>query len=586
MTLRQILNVLWKRAWMVALVAAVAAAAAAGYLAVRDVTYTSEGSLRLNTLVTDATSTGEIGGVVVDLEVETVTSPDVLDAAATALGEPSGDVLAGAVSASLDDTASTGRLYITAQGLSPEISQERAAAVMTAYSAYVVTQVDTALSTLTQRHQAAIEQAQELQRQVTANPENLIASTNLTLALSRMSMTQSAIDELTAAADPTSVVREPAPGVTTDPSVLTTLLLAIATGLVLGMGVVLIRDQFDNRLRSIDEVERLTQVPGLGELGWDRSVRRLDPPLPVAGRQRTDLSEGLRSLRASIQVLVPREQSVVVITSVEPGDGKSFVSANLALAWARAGKKVIVVGGDLRRPDLGRYFTDAADGEGLAELLDDRGEAGDLTAMDVAARLNATDYPGLQVLPSGAEPIDPADLLAGPRLARVVGHLRELADVVVIDSPPAMGLADAALLTAQSDGAVVIASVRRTDRTLLTEAVDGLEATGGEVLGVVVNRGTRKLPKTYAVYYLQRGASRGRNAPDDVPDEPNADTDRAPDEPDDVDTDTDVDVDTDTDRDPDGDVLVPEPEPDRIREVTVAKASGRRALGVRRQETA
>ncbi len=539
---------------MVALVAAIAVVAAAGYLAVRDVTYVSEGSLRLNTLVTDATDTGEIGGVVVDLEIETVTSPDVLDAAAAELGEPSGDALVGAVSASLDDTASTGRLYITAQGLSPVISQERAAAVMTAYTAYVNAQVETALSTLTQRHQTAIEQAQELQRQVSTNPENLIASTNLTLALSRMSMTQAAIDELTAAADPTSVVREPAPGVTTDPSMLTTLLLAFATGIVLGIGVVLIRDQFDNRLRSIDEIEHLTNVPGLGELGWDRSVRRLDPPLPVAGRQRTDLSEGLRSLRASIQVLVPREQSLVVVTSVEPGDGKSFVSANLALAWARAGKKVIVVGGDLRRPDLGRYFTDAADGEGLAELLDERSVGGDLAVDDVAARLNATVYPGLQVLPSGAEPLDPADLLAGPRLAQVIAHVRDLADVVVIDSPPAMGLADAALLTAQSDGAVVIASVHRTDRTLLTEAVDGLETTGGEVLGIVVNRGTRKLPKTYAVYYLQRGASRRRNAPD----EPN------------------------TDRETDDEALVAEPESDRIREATVVTASER----VRRQETA
>lgn len=514
MTFRQIVSVLWQRAWVIALVGVIALGAATGYLIVRDVTYTSSGVLRLNPIITEATSSGEIGGVVVDLETATVTSPDVLDAAAGDLGEPSGDALLGSISASLDDSTRNGRLSVTADGLSADASRDRVAAVMDAWIAYVDEQVDIAMTTLLERHQAAVGEAHRLQGQVNADPADVIASTNLTLALSRMSTAQAAIDELTAAAAPAAVVREPQPGTSTDPSTMTTLLIALTLGLVVGVAAVLIRDQFDNRLRGIEEVEKLTGAVGLGEIVWDPSVRRLDPPLPVAHRQRTDLSEGLRSLRTSIQVLVPRTRAVIVVTSVEPGDGKSFVSANLALAWARAGKEVVLVGGDLRRPDLGRYFGDAVDGKGLAELL----HRDHFTDEDVQNGLKPSGFERLRILPSGDEIGDPADGLAGPALERVMDCLRATADVVIIDSPPAMGLADAALLTAASDGAVVIASVRRTDRGLLTDAVALLEAAGGSVLGVVVNRSRRKLPKGYSAYYLASrtgvqpatGAQRGR----------------------------------------------------------------------------
>ncbi|MGX1703285.1 polysaccharide biosynthesis tyrosine autokinase [Microbacterium sp. NPDC055357] len=524
MTLRQVLDVLWKRIWVILAITAVAGIVAVGYLQVRDVTYETSGTVRLNAVVTETAVSGEIGGMTVDLDPETITAPVILDAAAAITGDARG-ALAGQIEARLDDSSRTGRLTVTASGPSPESAQARANAVIEAYVAYVDEQMTEVQTTLREQHTEAIQQATELQREVFRNPENAIAQSNLASALNRMSMLQTQLDAIAASGPTMTVLREPAPGESTVPGQLIVFGLALLTGAIVGIGVVLIRDQFDNRLRGSDEVEGIAGTVSLGELRWDRSVKRLDPPLPVASSQRTDLSEGLRTVRSTVQVLIPPRHAVVVVTSVEPGDGKSFISSNLALAWARAGKSVILVGGDLRRPDLARYFGDAADGEGVAELLQNQEDGTPVSSEEIEARLNVTTYRRLRILPAGAEPRDPADLLAGAAYESLVDELRLLADIVIIDSPPAIGLADASLLSMYTDGAIVVASVMRTDRTLLADTVAGLRANGVEILGVVANRGRRKLPKTYAAYYMRSDKSGRRRTAQVTPDSQPLDTD-------------------------------------------------------------
>jgi capsular exopolysaccharide synthesis family protein len=476
---------------------------AAVYLQVRTETFMSTGVIRLNDVASQGAVTGEVGGVSVDVSPEAVTSPVVLDAAAAQLGEDPA-ALAGAVGATVDDSTSLARIHISAIGATPAQAQQRAVAVLDAYGAHVDEQVALALTTLQERQAEAIQTARDLQREVAENPGDAIAATNLATALSQMTTINLAIEDVNDAGAATAVVTEPGSGGSTVPSMLIVLLLALATGLIVGIAAALIRDQFDNRLRGEDEIEAISTARSLGELSWDRGVSGMDPPLPVAHNERTDLSERLRTLRSTLQVFLPRREAVAVITSVEPGDGKSFVSANLAMAWARAGKTVIIVGGDLRRPDLGRYFGESADGDGLADILHEHEVGETLSREDVESRLNATRYRRLRVLPAGAEPPDPADLLARPVLGEVIAHLRKLADVVIIDSPPAIGMADAALLALQSDGAVVISSVRKTDRVLLSDTVAALRAAGAEVIGVVANRSRRKLPKTYSSYYVSQ----------------------------------------------------------------------------------
>ncbi|TQM24313.1 capsular exopolysaccharide synthesis family protein [Microbacterium kyungheense] len=492
---------LWKRWWIIVAVTMIALLTAFAYLQIRTVTYQSQAVIRLSDVVSEGAVTGKVGGVAVDVGLEAAASSAVMDPAAEQTGDDP-DTLRAAVSGQVDDSSALARVMITATGSTPSESQARAAALASSYSAYVDAQMASALTTLQQRQTEAIQTAQTLQQTVKDNPGDSIAATNLATALSKMTSINLAIESVNDAGAATAVVANPLPGESTVPSTVIVLLLALATGLIVGIAAALIRDQFDNRLRGEDEIEAIADTRSLGELNWDRGVSSMKPPLPVSRNERTDLSERLRTLRSTLQVFLPPREAVVVITSVEPGDGKSFVSANLAMAWARAGKSVILVGGDLRRPDLGRYFDDAADGEGLSDILQEHEVGEPLEPRAVDARLNTTRYRRLRLLPAGAEPPDPADLLAHPVLRDVVMHLRGLADIVIIDSPPAMGMADAALLALQSDGAVVISSIRRTDRVMLADAVAALRAAGAEVIGVVANRGRRKLPKTYSAYYV------------------------------------------------------------------------------------
>lgn len=499
MTLRQILDVLWTRKWIIVAVTLAAVLTSAVYLLARTETFDTHGTVRLNAVVTDAVSTSSIGGIRVDLGVEVVESPAVLDPAAASLGEASG-VLAENINAEVVEEERTAQVRIAAVGLTPERAQERAEAVITAYRDYVDEQMLQTVGALEERRATAVADATGYQQAIAKNPADSIAATNLTEALSRMSSATSQLDDINNAGPATTVLSPVPLGDSTVPSELIVVALALLTGLIVGIGAALIRDQFDDRLRGEDEIEGLTGVPGLGELSWDRSIARQRPPLPVAGNDRTDLSEGIRTLRSTLQVLLPPQEGVIVVTSVEPGDGKSFVASNLALAWARAGRRVILVGGDLRRPDLGRYFEDSADGEGLADILEEDESAERVG--DIESRINATRYRRLRLLPAGAEPADPADLLARSSVTDVIATLRRLADVVVIDTPPAMGMSDAALLASHADGAVVIASVRRTNRNRLIETVAALRAGDVHVFGVVANRSKKKLPKSYSAYYL------------------------------------------------------------------------------------
>lgn len=492
---------LWKRRWIIVSVIAVALVTAAAYLQLRTETFTSSGTLRLNAVVTDAATAGSFGGVAVDIDSDIIGAPAVLEPAAEKLGVDVG-TLAGSIAVKINAESRLARITVVGEGDSPDAAMRTATAVITSFQAYVDAQIAATMGQLQQAQSAATATAQDLQQKVAANPGDSISQANLQTALQRMTSTTAAIDMINTGGANTIVLRQPSEGTSTFPSLWVVLGLALLTGLIIGIAVALIRDQFDNRLRGEDEVEPLTGARSIGELSWDRTLRRTGDGLPVASNERTDLSERLRTLRSNLAVFLPARGAAFVVTSVEPGDGKSFVSANLALAWARAGKRVILVGGDLRRPDLARYFGDAADGEGLSDILQEHESGDELSTASVQSRLNSTRYRRLTVLPSGPEPSEPADLFAGPVLAELVARLRTLADVVVIDSPPALGMVDAALLANPTDGAIVLASIRKTDRVRLLEALEALRAAGTEVLGVVSNRSRRKLPKSYSSYYV------------------------------------------------------------------------------------
>lgn len=516
MTFRQILAVLWRRRWIIVIVTVIAAGVAVIYVQRMTPNYVSNATVRLSPIISQSVSTGQLGGVAVDVDPTLITSATILDPAAVALDSPAGS-LVGAVTASQVAATTTGgsvSIEIAATAPTAEAAKARAEAVVKSFSAYLDSVVSSTVETLQKNLATATSQAVANQSQVAADPKDSIAASNLASALSTMSALNSQISTLQGSGATMSVTKAAPVGVSTNPSPWTVFAIALVCGLIAGVGIALIRDHFDERLREDDDIEALAMVPVLAVLANDRRVARRKERLPAASPARTALSEGIRSLRTSAQVLLPEGKGTIVLTSVEPGDGKTFISSNLALSWARAGRKVVLVGGDMRRPQLREYFDHEDDGEGLADLLLEAAEGKrPPTQARIAEALQATKYRGLRVLPPGSEAEEPADLLAGPGLERVMRFLARAADLVVIDTPPAFALADASELAAHADGTIIVVTVGRTRREMIAETAESLRANGANVIGVVVNRSRRRLPKSYASYYINGHPKRGPIVP-------------------------------------------------------------------------
>jgi capsular exopolysaccharide synthesis family protein len=208
--------------------------------------------------------------------------------------------------------------------------------------------------------------------------------------------------------------------------------------------------------------------------------------LTMLAEPRSPAAEAYRSLAANLQFAhADRQLQTIGITSPAAGEGKSTTVANLAIALAEGGRRVIVVDADLRRPGLHTLFGLARQ-EGLANLL--VGEPVQLPLQDTAA-------PGVRLLASGPAPANPLEALASRRFDQVLALARAQADFVLVDTAPAGALADAAVLAPRLEGMLLVVSAGRTKRDLARRAREQLERVNANVLGVVLTdvRGDDKL---------------------------------------------------------------------------------------------
>ncbi len=269
---------------------------------------------------------------------------------------------------------------------------------------------------------------------------------------------------------------------------------ALAGALVALLGVALIT-YLDDRLTDIEDVpKRLGAVP-LGQ------VRLHEHPETTAGKlflrdaPQSPEAEAIRSIRTNVFFTsVDRRPRSLLVTSALPGEGKSVLSANLALAFAEAGTPVVLVDADLRRPSQHRLFRISAS-TGLTNLLTDPTAPLDLQRFRVS--------PQLVVIPSGPLPPNPAELLASGRMTALLQQLATLADngIIVIDSSPVLAVADPVALATKVDGAVVVVDSSKTRVASTRRALAALERVHAHVLGVVLN----KLTEQEASYYRYDG---------------------------------------------------------------------------------
>ncbi len=261
-------------------------------------------------------------------------------------------------------------------------------------------------------------------------------------------------------------------------------LLGLVAGLALGIVAAVIRGLIDTTVRTAAELTELTGLPVLGAVAKDRSVPK--SPLVVGPAALTPRAESYRHIRTALQFFdVAAPLRVILVTSPNPGEGKSVTAVNLALMMAETGRTVALVEADLRRPRLTDYVA-VENAVGLTNVL-----AGQVDLADVMQPFGDS---GLSVLPTGSVPPNPSELLGTDRMAKVIQHLRVAYELVVIDTPPLGPVTDGVILATLVDAVVLVVRQGHTKRRQIRDALAGLAAVEARVVGTVLNQVPRRGP--------------------------------------------------------------------------------------------
>jgi capsular exopolysaccharide synthesis family protein len=281
--------------------------------------------------------------------------------------------------------------------------------------------------------------------------------------------------------------------------------LGMLVGIFAGLAIAYTADTFDRTLRGPLEVEEITGIPVIGVIpsfeesekayGSRRRKERNkevteNPPARnsvwMLANPESAAAEAFRALRTSIMLSrAGGGPKIILVTSCIPGEGKTTVTTNLAVAFAQHDKKVIIVEADMRRPRMKHAF-DVANKVGLSNVL-----AGTHTSDE--AILRGVQVPTLDVLPAGPHPPMPSEILGSTAFDELLQQLRSRYDIVLIDSPPALLVTDAVSISMKSDATVWVAQAGVVTRPQLARAADLIERNGIPVIGFIVNRMTRSV---------------------------------------------------------------------------------------------
>jgi capsular exopolysaccharide synthesis family protein len=487
--IRAYLRVLWRWKWLVAAFVIVIPVGVFLYVSSKPKVYEASALLQVQAVAVD---TSLFGADIPQPQSQTllsaarlVTTTAVARTAARELGEP--ESTARSLLAGVTATPELQADFITISAQAP--TGRRAADVANAFAAAVVTnRKDQAIARLNatigrlaaQLNQIAgtTETAREGRRQLSEQLQRLRAvraaqGNNATIAEAAVASTKPVA-----------------------PRVKRTVILAAIVALMLAFGAVTLAQGIDRKIRDASELEELTHRPLLSAVPRSAFADQLDGPA----------EEAFQTLRASLTYFnVDREVKSVLITSPSQGDGKTTVATNLARAMARAGKDVILVDADLRRPQVAwRFHVPGA--AGLGGVL-----VGETSLQQAFVEPEAETLAGrLRVLPAGPPPPNPSELLASKRMTRLVETLTEACDLVIIDSTPLLTVSDSLPLVEIVSGTVVIARINETSKDALQRLQTVIANAGGTLLGAVATgTAATALYGGYGYGYRQDAAANG-----------------------------------------------------------------------------
>jgi capsular exopolysaccharide synthesis family protein len=276
--------------------------------------------------------------------------------------------------------------------------------------------------------------------------------------------------------------------------------LALATllGLLTGVGASVLRETLDTTVKTAEALTGLTTAPVLAVVPFDASAKR--SPLVMAGHAHSARAESFRQLRTNLQFVdVDHPVKVITVSSAVPEEGKSTTAVNLAIAFAEAGNRVLLVEADLRRPRIADYLG-LEGAAGLSNVL-----AGQVDIDDVLQRWGSQE---LQVLPSGFIPPNPSELLGSAAMTALLERQRQDFDMIIIDTPPLLPVTDGAVVAVKADGAVLVTRSGKTASAQVTRAIAALSTVDARVLGCVLNMQPGKADAPY--YYYGKPEARRR----------------------------------------------------------------------------
>ena len=316
------------------------------------------------------------------------------------------------------------------------------------------------------------------------------------------------------------VVREASDGTQVAPTPRRNAMLGLGVGLLLGLAAAFLWEALDRRVRNEDEIQRMLGLPLLARLSAPKQVAGQDRLVMLDGPSEVE-AESVRRLRSNVELAnLDVNAKVIMVTSSVSGEGKSVTVANLAVALARSGRRVVLVDLDLRKPAVGRLL-----GIGYrAGLTDVAIQRVALERALVPVRLDASEpiklasrsrepVPGeptavgpdaagqLWVLPAGFLPANPGELVGTRAVASILDELREGADFVLVDSPPLLAVSDALTLSTRVDAVLVVVRLGIVDRPILRELARQLDVSPARKLGFVLAGGN--MPEGYGYYGAQ-----------------------------------------------------------------------------------
>jgi len=273
-------------------------------------------------------------------------------------------------------------------------------------------------------------------------------------------------------------------------------LLAAVLGLFLAAGVAFLAEHLDDAIKDSDGVQEVAGLSTLGTIGRMKGDRARSEIYRLAALlyPRSGVAEAYRTLRTNIEFAsVDAPIRTLLVTSSIPGEGKTVTASNLAVVFAQAGRQVLLVDADLRKPGIHLVF-DLPNAHGLTTLL-----RSDEVSLDALA--HQSEQTNLRILTTGPLPPNPAELVGSRRMQTVLGRLKTGEDLVIFDSPPLQAVTDSAILSSFVDGTLFVIDAGHSRRGAVHQGREALARAGANVLGAVLNRIPARAHSNYADYY-------------------------------------------------------------------------------------